>query len=362
MLLDDLGNEILPLVIWVEFFLFICFQTSFLPHFDELSWALVFTALDHFVEILLHLVHSLDEHLSRALVQEVKGVAIFILTDNDVLGHEQNSLQIHHNERLLNLAAVFKHTNLVQSRLIHVKEDFLLKRIRDQLEERRYILLSLWSLIDVSHVFDNIFLDLLRNFKRTHCRASHVNLLIEDFLFFIHCRQEWSHVAKNKSAEKWTKYNYEWGHKCLGIINRRYLVSNNQKNAVVDTFTVLLPGRLLKEIWGISFSGRNPKFFGVVHYDVPNAANPVCQQKQEEQKLEDAESNLEVRAELHERYDPSKAKKPDHLHEPKHLCVGWIIAFAAFRDHFIKRNGGKQVHYKSWPKDIMQRDATQIRD
>ena len=108
----------------------------------------------------------------------------------------------------------------------------------------------------------------------------------------------------------------------MGIINRRYLVSNNQKNAVVDTFTVLLPGRLLKEIWGISFSGRNPKFFGVVHYDVPNAANPVCQQKQEEQKLKDSESNLEVRAELHERYDSSQAKKPDHLHEPKHLCVG----------------------------------------
>ena len=37
LLLDDLGDEILPLVIWVDFFLFISFQTSFLPHFDELS-------------------------------------------------------------------------------------------------------------------------------------------------------------------------------------------------------------------------------------------------------------------------------------------------------------------------------------
>lgn len=131
---------------------------------------------------------------------------------------------------------------------------------------------------------------------------------------------------------------------------------------MVDTFTVPLPGRQTEEIRVISLSGRNPKFFRVIHDDVPNAANPVCQQKQEEQKLEDAESNLEVRAQLHERYDSSKTKKPDHLHKAKHLSVGWIIAVVAFWDHVIKGNGGKQVHYKSWPKDIMQRDATQIRD
>jgi len=156
-----------------------------------------------------------------------------------------------------------------------MKEYFFLKRVGYELEERGYILLSFWSLVDVSHVLYHIFLDIFWNFKSTHCLASHVNLLIEYFLFLVHSRQKWSHVAKNKSAEKLTKYNYERGHKCLGIVDWRYLVSNNEKNAVVYTFAVLFPGRHVEEIWFLSLHWHFPIFFGVINYYVPYAANPM---------------------------------------------------------------------------------------
>ena len=106
----------------------------------------------------------------------------------------------------------------------------------------------------------------------------------------------------------------------MKIRSRSKLVSYHCKNAIVEDYVVLLEDRHLIEVRMllVKVFWRHPRVF-LSYKHVPEAGDPVNNEEEHEEKLNDSNSDLEACFELHVSEHSSQPEQTNQFKEAKEL-------------------------------------------
>lgn len=153
-----------------------------------------------------------------------------------------------YNKGDFNFITVTKNMNWFKHSWVDIEKDHIFQRRRKESKELFLVLLEIWSLMDVLQVLSYFILHLLRQLKWSHSLATQVKLVLEVCILFIDGSHQGSHVTEDKRSHDGTDEHNQRAINSLQLCSRSWLITNDQKNSIVEALEILLNRRILKEM------------------------------------------------------------------------------------------------------------------
>ena len=138
-------------------------------------------------------------------------------------------------------------------------------------------MLHIWRLMNILHVLDNLILIVRAQLDCLHSRICHVDLRLENRIFFVKTRHKRRHVSKNVTDKNGAQNDHRSGQNHLNRRDWRRLITHNQECGVVKTYKVLFGKTDLKKgrKLGVEVFWRNPSFIFSIDEQKPDTADPM---------------------------------------------------------------------------------------